>query len=557
MSMRITNKIMTNNALTNINNNKNLQDKLNNQINTGKKINRPSDDPVIAIRALRLRSGLSDIEQYLDKNVEDADCWIQTTEDTIETAGDILEKMITECEKGTQDSLQTANREAILKQLTAMRDEFYATGDADYAGRQLFSGYRTATPLTFQEDSDTKFLISESASKNSIETLTYVHSARLFDATEGNYSTMYTDPADPTVQRNVNSEDVYEYNLHRIKLSYDNLDTTAKTVAGADIPPIKLKYYQVQPDGSIDSTPTVLDTDDGIEMVSLHSNPDPYELMATYGRKPADPPDPANPDDGKYYDKAIYIYETGELLIGEGLYEKLSKTRDDTATSPTDEGRLDIEYYKSTWSKGDVNPVHYFHCVENVGTLEAINHNRELLSGTVMDNAIEYDVGNNQSIRVNTTADEVFDLGVGRVIDSLTNIINDVSKIESKTQEFELLAVDGADEALTETYEALKKSLDMEKKKLQSAFSEAMTTLKEYYDKTNRAITEAGTRSARVELVKNRLTSQKSNFTDLVKDNEQVDVTQAAIDFASAKLAYDASLMASGKIAQTTLMNYI
>ena len=54
--MRMTNKIMQNNSLYNINNNKLLQDKMSTMMSTQKKITRPSDDPVIAIRALRLRN---------------------------------------------------------------------------------------------------------------------------------------------------------------------------------------------------------------------------------------------------------------------------------------------------------------------------------------------------------------------------------------------------------------------------------------------------------------------------------------------------------------------
>ena len=61
--MRITTKVMQNNSLSNINTNKKLQDKLNTQMATEKKINRPSDDPVVAIRALRLRTNVSQITQ--------------------------------------------------------------------------------------------------------------------------------------------------------------------------------------------------------------------------------------------------------------------------------------------------------------------------------------------------------------------------------------------------------------------------------------------------------------------------------------------------------------
>ena len=62
--MRITNKMMSGNSLANINTNKEYLDKLNNQMATEKKITRPSDDPIVAIRALRLRSNLSEITQY-------------------------------------------------------------------------------------------------------------------------------------------------------------------------------------------------------------------------------------------------------------------------------------------------------------------------------------------------------------------------------------------------------------------------------------------------------------------------------------------------------------
>ena len=56
--MRITNKIMQRNNLSNINTNKVYQDKLSTQMSTQKKVSRPSDDPVVSIRALRLRLSL-------------------------------------------------------------------------------------------------------------------------------------------------------------------------------------------------------------------------------------------------------------------------------------------------------------------------------------------------------------------------------------------------------------------------------------------------------------------------------------------------------------------
>ena len=66
--MRVTNNMITSNTKSNINANKVLVDKYNTQMTTQKKINKPSDDPVIAIRSLRMQTSLSHIDQYLNKH---------------------------------------------------------------------------------------------------------------------------------------------------------------------------------------------------------------------------------------------------------------------------------------------------------------------------------------------------------------------------------------------------------------------------------------------------------------------------------------------------------
>ena len=85
--MRITNKIMQRNNLSNINTNKIYEDRLSTQMSTEKKINRPSDDPVVAIRALRLRSNVTEITQYYSKNIQGliASRWLENIERTQST----------------------------------------------------------------------------------------------------------------------------------------------------------------------------------------------------------------------------------------------------------------------------------------------------------------------------------------------------------------------------------------------------------------------------------------------------------------------------------------
>ena len=150
--MRITNNIILHNTSININGNKGNVDTLNNQMTSQKKIQRPSDDPVTAIRALRLRSTLSEIDQYYEKNIPDAESWLDVTETAITSMQEVIKTIRTQCEYGAQDSLTTDNRKTILTQLEKLRDKLYSEGNADYAGRTVFTGYRTNKKLTFTED---------------------------------------------------------------------------------------------------------------------------------------------------------------------------------------------------------------------------------------------------------------------------------------------------------------------------------------------------------------------------------------------------------------------
>ena len=92
---------------------------------------------------------------------------------------------------------------------------------------------------------------------------------------------------------------------------------------------------------------------------------------------------------------------------------------------------------------------------------------------------------------------------------------------------------------------------------MQKDFESGISRTQGYLDRTNTALTTVGNRSARVELVANRLSSQQTSFQTLSSDNEDADLTEVAVRLSSVQLSYEAALMATGKIAQTSLLNYL
>lgn len=140
--MRVPNGMMSNRLLTNINRNLALLDKYNTQGSTGKKIQVPSDDPIIASRSLKFRTMLSEAEQYA-KNTSDATSWIDATETVFVNMNKILEDMKGLMTQGANDSYTLEDRKKILTEYQSLIEQLEQELNSDYMGRNLFSGFRT------------------------------------------------------------------------------------------------------------------------------------------------------------------------------------------------------------------------------------------------------------------------------------------------------------------------------------------------------------------------------------------------------------------------------
>ncbi len=505
--MRITNKIMQNNTLYNINQNKILQDKLNTQITTKKKVTKPSDDPVVAIRSLRLRSNLSQVSQYNEKNIPDAEQWIELTESAVQSTVDVVTGMINEFQRGSKSNLQPSDRAVILESLKQYRDEVYATGDSDFAGRTIFTGYRTDTKLSFTEETTKEYVINEQITNTEIDTQTYVDMGKLETLNETNFNS-----ADMTTEQQVDA-----YEIHRIRLAYENVD------AGM-VPTIS------QAIGSDENGKTIYQSLGNVTVMSANGATNPYTEIT------------------KQPDAIYFIPETGELLLGDNAYKNLQ------ALDPAQE--IKITYQKSKWEDNDLRPEHYFAC-----SSEGVDYNAEYLTkvGKTKKQVIEYDVGFNQQLQVNTTADEVYLHGIGRAVDEALDLLDRLEKIDAVVTKLEgMVGNEAYDQATVEAkLNAAKKAQTYMEDTVQKTFESGITEMQGYLDKVNMAYTTIGNRSLRLTLIENRLGNQQTAFETLTSENEDADIADLAVQLSSAELTYDAALAATGKLLQTSLMNYI
>lgn len=520
--MRMTNRIMENNSLYNINNNKILQDKLSTQMSTTKKLTRPSDDPVTAIRALRLRTSVSELTQYYEKNAPDADSWLSITEGALSTNAEVLTDLVKKAGKAANKEKSVEVLNILLQEMKTLRNEYYSTGNVDFAGRYVFTGYRTNTTLTFTEEDAAKgdsYNMTEPVKLKDFDTTSYTNMSTLAGLTKSNYN--------DAKYNKVTEQDVTNSTIHRIRLSYDKLDSAARITIGTatvdaggnevfkDIQGIKSAAIQ-----------TAASAEAGYQQITA-ANKAGNVAMA-------------------------YIPETGELLFSDKAYETLSKAvKDDTEIS--------INYTKSEWEKGDLRPEHYFRSTVTKadGTKTKFNFEAD-----VNDQVIEYDVGYNQTIRVNTMANEAFSHGLNRDIEDLERALSSLQEINATMTDLSRLKKELTEG--TADYEKVEKQLDAATKaynyareNIHTKFENSITSMQGYLDDTNIAVTDNGTRSSRLALISDRLMDQKTTFKTLQSENEDADIAEVTVELTSSKLTYEAALMATGKILQTSLMNYI
>ncbi len=257
--MRITTGMTQNTMMMNINRNASYTNKLYGQIATGKKIQVPSEDPILASRALRFRTNISETEQYI-RNTNQAMAWTEITAQAFMNQSALSNSVGELLTQGANDTLELSDRQKIMADVSSLVEQLGQEMNATYAGRYVFSGYRTDEPPV------------------------------LFDGNNDEYS----------IKQTFNFEDVEETK------SYQKHDSS-EPARMHDIDVIKLPYTNVGDDTDGDGI-----VDSGITINGTTAN-------LVYSSNQTDTPDPYKPGP----DEIVYIQETGELVLGENALEDL------------------------------------------------------------------------------------------------------------------------------------------------------------------------------------------------------------------------------------------
>lgn len=264
--MRVTNLMMTNNALYNLQKQEQRLNRLDQQYTTQKKISSPSEDPIIATRALKLNTTYSEITQYVEKNIPDAQAWMSMSQSALDNTSKILTSIYEKCVQGNTDGLGDNDRNAIATSLSEYRNQIYQEGTSSVSGRFLFTGFKTDTNLVFTSACDDQYTITENFTAKDLSTVSTVVNKVGENATAAG-------KVPETVE------------FSRLRLAYDTTDQGVN--------------------------PTILDTA-GNPLLTVNKSYNTYEdFIAAYEAG------------GLGDDDVVYIADKGELILGENANQTL------------------------------------------------------------------------------------------------------------------------------------------------------------------------------------------------------------------------------------------
>lgn len=158
--MRITNTMLINNMVYNLNQNLKTLEELQYQQSTGKKFRVPSDDPIGSSKSLKFNTEISKLEQF-NRNAKDAMSWMTDTETALGEINTVLKRayeLTVDAANGTKDNEDLLK---IKEEIDQLKNHLIQIANTTYSGRHIFSGYSTDKPL-LNEDGEYNIDINSS-----------------------------------------------------------------------------------------------------------------------------------------------------------------------------------------------------------------------------------------------------------------------------------------------------------------------------------------------------------------------------------------------------------
>ncbi len=117
---------------------------LNEKISSGKKLNRPSDDPIAMVDTMQLKTTLAQLDQY-GRNLDTATSWLNLSESAVSQTLDLMGRAKEITVQMASDTQTAHTRAVAATEVGRLLDQAISLGNTQLGGKYIFAGYKTNT----------------------------------------------------------------------------------------------------------------------------------------------------------------------------------------------------------------------------------------------------------------------------------------------------------------------------------------------------------------------------------------------------------------------------
>lgn len=142
MTSRVTFSQMSNNVKYHLFNNYRKLDETQQQLATGRRLNKPSDAPIDVANDLELRSTLHQVKQY-QRNMEDGMAFMAITDTSLTNMNNLYQAAREKAIQGASDTNSSQDRAVIALEVRSHLEQLVAMANTTFKGDFIFSGANT------------------------------------------------------------------------------------------------------------------------------------------------------------------------------------------------------------------------------------------------------------------------------------------------------------------------------------------------------------------------------------------------------------------------------
>ncbi|MGP7818534.1 flagellar hook-associated protein FlgL [Niallia sp. 01092] len=149
--MRVTQSMLSNNNIKYISQSYSELQRLSDQITTGKKITKPSEDPVVAMKGMRYRTEVVEVEQY-QRNLNEGYNWMENADSTLDEATKILQRFRELTVQASNDTYDKTARNNIANEMTTLQQHMVTLAETKVGEKYIYNGTNTSnSPINLNQ----------------------------------------------------------------------------------------------------------------------------------------------------------------------------------------------------------------------------------------------------------------------------------------------------------------------------------------------------------------------------------------------------------------------